>query len=230
MDTSPLLCATRRRSYPFDPHQRVQLSSRRFLLSVAAFLAIAKAVAAQNAITDNAEFDGNWDGWYNLPAQTSTWDVEDADGCAQSGHFQADSTGQGPGETSYAAVAHPNCLPVAVGDHVFQQVAYKSTHAFRLYLWFYSDSACATDLGDNFADASLFPPGPWAVAFRETTVPTGVASVRFAAGAFDDLGNQPSAGFDRAYLGLADRVFSDDFSAGSTCRWSSAAGTLESWR
>jgi hypothetical protein len=184
----------------------------------------AGGVTAQNAIA-NPELTPDAADWFG-----GGWDSEDADGCLLPGSLSLSSFVCQPivgcTDLGFWRTHSGGCLPVTPGDEVHQDVLYTSDQFVFLYLAFASDGACAVaaTIADNFASAPAFPSGGWQFASRTSVIPAGVHSVVafFTSGGISST--DVDGKIDRAYLGLADRVFSDDFEGLSGCRWSFSVG------
>ena len=114
------------------------------------------------------------------------------------------------------------CVQVTPGTTVHQSADVRSNQATFLYLLFFSDTGCSTAAGDN-ADPGIFvPAGEWQTARRTSVIPAGVLSVfpQFTSGGF--ASTEVAGNVDRAWLGFADRIFTDDFELESPCRWSTS--------
>lgn len=188
---------------------------------------LAARALAQNTIVANPEFDagvGISDWFVAKSLQISSWSLDDADDCAGSGSYSALALEQS--ESASLAIAVPNdCLDVQPDAQLFLQVTYRSAMPLYLYLFLYPSAGCQ---GARFTEDVLTAhpaSAVWTTVESVTTLPVGdpVASVRFVAVSQDDLGSSFSTSFDRPYLGLSERIFGDDFDAGSTCRWSATS-------
>lgn len=186
-------------------------------------LPVAPARGDGNLIT-NPELDVDAAAWAG-----GSWSSTDAGSCSGSGSLELSSVSGGPiiGCQDFGfwrAFAGP-CLEVTPGMTIHQAAVIRSNQPTLLYLSFFSEAGCSTAAGDNSATASAVPAGEWQPMWRTSVIPAGVHAVvaTFASGGFASL--NVTGNVDRAWLGLEDRIFADDFESGSTCRWSSAAGS-----
>lgn len=200
------------------------MSARRMAAMLAVMLtslfSFAQRAVAGNLLLADPDFDDGIGAWMTGAAQTSTV-TADADSCTASFAFHGVTSGTG--SPSVVRATGGDCIASQPGDLLFLEVRYRSERPVHLYLILYAGADCTTpffgELGPSFPASE-----EWSVARRAIAItPTNVAAVRYSVLALDDPG--PSlftAEFDRAYLGRAERDFSDDFEGGSLCRWPAA--------
>ncbi len=194
------------------------------------FLAAASA-RAQNEAGPNADLNQDFAGWSFVG--DATWvGSDDADGCTGGAGFSGSVTvdsapPQNPGDPSAAAAYPQECLQVFPGDTIHTEVTYKSevdADVVGVYFDIPNCSGLQTDepIAGNFPAAAV-----WTRVAETITVPEGAYSMFVAWAAADPNGLPFSTSWDRVYIGRRARVFSDDFEAASTCRWSAVSGLLE---
>jgi len=197
---------------------------RRFAICFVLGVAVAVTPARGDGnLLDNPELDAGDASWLG-----GEWSVDDSGSCPGSGSLGMSSVQCGPpfGCTDvgfWRAFALP-CVDVAPGMTLYQSADVRSNQITFLYLQFFSDPGCGSPGADN-ADPSLYvPAGDWQTIWRTSVIPAGVLSIVpvFTSGGF--ASTNVTGNVDRAWLGLEERIFADDFEIESTCRWSSSSG------
>lgn len=157
-----------------------------------------------------------------------SWSSLDSASCPGSGSLAASSVSCAPivgcNDFGFWRVFAGPCVVVTPGMTIYQSAVVRSNQPRLLYLQFFSDTNCATQAGDNSAAATPVPAGEWQPVWQTSVIPAGVQSIvaAFASGGF--ASTNVTGNVDRAWLGLEDRIFADDFERGSTCRWTSTVG------
>ena len=189
---------------------------------------------AENRIVINPELDDadQGAGWIDGTGGGIAWlSDDDADGChlnlQGSGSLAAVSVpdGGGPG-ISVAAAGAGDCLNVQPLDLIQTEIAYRSPFIVGAGGQFFPQADCAGVPDIIQVMNGSLASDDWARHAAELEVPAGRFSMRVFWASFDFEDNSIfQARFDRAYAGARERVFSDDFEATSTSRWSSIAGS-----
>lgn len=183
-------------------------------------------LAAQNALL-NPDFDVDVAGWQ---AFLGSFDLdpmhEDADGCPESSSGRLVAV-PGPGPAALAELwATDSCLDVLP----LQEVWVGAT------LWLRSEGFVAVsftviEYTDDACTTFLDPPVQTPIELSVGSTPEAEHLSVVASAGVESVGLRIDTGalvpnallLDRLYLGVAERVFADDFEGGSTCRWSAAA-------
>lgn len=182
--------------------------------------------AAQNVLL-NPDFDVDVAGWQ---AVLGTIDLdpmdEDADACPESSSGRLVAASQPGPEFLGVVQATDSCLDVTPLQEIWIDATLwlRSAEfvAVGLTVLEYTDDACTTFLDPPVQTAIELSVGAAPEAEHlSVTTSVGVESVglQIETGAL-----VPNALLlDRLYLGVAERIFADDFEGGSTCRWSAEA-------
>lgn len=190
--------------------------------------ALAFPAAAQNAIP-NAEFElvDGVSGWNALIATSWLPDGVDANGCEQSHSGIGVSAVYGqPNAAQYFNVDAPGCLTVSVGQTVYIDLMYWAggVDSVRPVLKAFSGAQCDGSSLGFYQPMILGETFEWTRAQLASLMSiANTASVRLAIDAWDAVDLPFPLALDRAYIGLRQRIFSDDFEGDdSPCRWSAA--------
>lgn len=188
----------------------------------------AASAGAQNLAGPNADFDAAAGGWSFIG--TGTWDGnDDFDGCTgvagASGAVDVASEAPAqPGDPSISAAYPLQCIGVLPGETLYTEVAYRSDVDADVVPAYFDTENCTGGVIEETIDGNFPASAGWALAADTIIVPAGALSALVAWAAADANGQPFTTSWDRAYVGRRARIFADDFEAGSTCRWSFAAG------
>jgi hypothetical protein len=195
-------------------------------LGMGAALGIAPSLPAQNVIV-NADFNDaqTASGWFGVVQWNGG---DDADGChtgsSLSGSLDNDSVLDPDQGVTYAFASPTECLNVVEGQTIYTQIAHKSPFDVADAIASFPQADCqgetATFFYDNVGGSSS---SQWGWHNESFVVPAGVLSISVAWISLDPLASGFTSHWDRAYFGLHERIFSDDFEA-RLCRWSAVDG------
>ena len=194
-------------------------------------LLLAASARAQNEAGANADLNTDLAGWSAVG--DATWvGSDDADGCTGGAGFSGSVTVDAapppnPGDATVAAAYPQECITVLPGETIHTEVSYKSeVDADVVGVYFDTDNCTGGQIEEPIA--GNFPAtAVWARVAETITVPKGALSMLVVWAAADPNGLPFSTSWDRVYVGRRARVFSDDFEAASTCRWTAVSGLLE---
>ncbi len=224
LEFSRLLLAFR---LPGRPRPRL-----RFTIAWAAITLVASTNAqAQNLAGPNTDLNVDDNGWSYVGSGSRVGN-DDANGCTggagSSGSLvvHAELPSQ-VGDPSIAAAYPLACIPVLPGETIHTEIAYKSAVDADVSPVYFDTENCTGSQTQVVIDATLPAAATWTLAADVVTVPAGALSMLVAWAAADPNGLPFDTAWDRAYAGRAARIFSDDFEAASTCRWSAVSALVE---
>ena len=204
----------------------------RFTIALAAITLVASTNAqAQNLAGPNTDLNFDDNGWSYIGSGSRVGN-DDADGCTggagSSGSLFV--TAQLPsqvGDPSISAAYPLHCIAVLPGEMLYTEVAYKSAVDADVVPTYFDTGNCTGGAIEGTIDGNFPASAGWALGADTLTVPAGALSVLVAWAAADPNGLPFDTAWDRAYVGRAARIFSDDFEAASTCRWSAVSASVE---
>lgn len=204
----------------------------RFTLAFAAVAGLAPASAgSQNLAGPNTDLNLDDAGWSYIGSGARVGN-DDANGCTgvvgSSGSLlvAAELPSQ-VGDPSIAAAYPAVCIPVLPGETIYTEVFYKSGVDADVSPTYFDTENCTGSPTEVVIDATIPAAANWTRATDALTVPDGALSMLVAWAAADPNGLPFATSWDRAYAGRAERIFSDDFEAASTCRWSAVSSLAE---
>lgn len=191
----------------------------------------AAGARAQNEAGPNTDLNVDDNGWSYIGSGSRVANA-DYDGCTggagSSGSLFV--TAQLPsqvGDPSISAAYPLHCIAVLPGETLYTEVAYKSAVDADVVPTYFDTGNCTGGAIEGTIDGNFPASAGWALGADTLTVPAGALSVLVAWAAADSNGLPFDTAWDRAYVGRAARIFSDDFEAASTCRWSAVSALVE---
>lgn len=200
------------------------------LAFAAAGLAPASA-GAQNLAGSNTDLNVSDAGWSYIGSGSRVGN-DDANGCTgvagSSGSLfvQAELPSQ-VGDPSISAAFPLVCIPVSPGETIYTEVFYKSEVDADVSPSYFDTENCTGGQTLPVFETTFPAAVTWTRGADILTVPDGALSMLVAWAAADPNGLPFATAWDRAYAGRRPRVFSDDFEAGTTCRWSAISSLAE---
>ena len=191
----------------------------------------AASARAQNEAGPNVDLNADIAGWSFIG--NGTWDGnDDFDGCTgaagSSGSVDVASEPPAqPGDPSISAAYPLQCVAVLPGETIHTEVAYRSSVDADVVAAYFDTANCTGAQTQEPIDGNFSASAAWTLVAETLTAPPGALSVLVAWAAADANGLPFTTSWDRAYVGRRARVFSDDFEAASTCRWSAVSAFVE---
>jgi hypothetical protein len=174
----------------------------------------------------NPNFDTGIAGW-SAPAGTLGFGAGvDFDDCIGSGSAHGSSPVFVAGSWVLEIQSSGSCVAVTPGEvtyltfHLLPGAAIAATDVGLLT---YTDADCTAGEVDAPIAGYATLPQIWLNFQFGSTIAAGAQSARFYVRFTDASNSTYQLHLDRAYLGFGQPVFTDDFEAGSPCRWTSVA-------
>jgi hypothetical protein len=176
-------------------------------------LGSATVAGAENLVPVNPDFEGFSSGFPDWEASdVVAQEGDDFDGCIDSASYRIEANSEP------ASARSLTCVPVAFGESLILEVAYRSNTVVDLRLLEYTNSTCTTSLLQFIPDPAIPASAEW-TEIRVEKVVEFQSTVAVKLWLRADGDGEYFAEFDRAYLGRVPRIFEDDFEGGSPCRW-----------
>ena len=215
-------------SYPFasTPTPRMRSLPRPAIACLLGALSgwLTPPAVGQNLLV-NPEFDGSVASWSGL-SKTEWIADDDVDGCGAGAPFSgsAETGSVVPDVASYSGLQPDLCLNVSPGETVWTEMAAISPHPWAPFPAYYEGDDCAGTPSPLQSEVVFPASAAWLRRSALLTVPSGAHSMRVLWAAVDEAGSAFLTRWDRAYLGAAERIFTDGFEVGRSCRWSASLG------
>jgi hypothetical protein len=196
----------------------------RFLAGFFLSLSLAAAPAGAQNLIGNPEFDSSIEGWFLDFSAAMNWIDYDVDLCTESGALEGISAQATPTSWGFTTRAMDQ-IPVTPGETVHLSVRFRAAGAFSCSIYLtYCTGPFNCGSSSQFLDSASGSTS-WVTLEASHEIPAGVAIVLFGVSSSSPTG--PFAiDLDSAYLGRAERIFSESFEVGETCRWSGTTPLL----
>lgn len=210
---------------------RLDLQRNFAVLAATLTLALPVAGGAQNLAGPNTDLNVDDSTWSYIGSGSRVGN-DDANGCTgvagSSGSLFVHAVLPSQvGDPSISAAYPVVCIPVSPGETIYTEVFYKSEVDADVSPTYFDTGNCTGSQTEVVIDATFPAAVSWTRASDILTVPDGALSMLVAWAAADPNGLPFATAWDRAYAGRAERIFSDDFEAASTCRWSAVSSLAE---